>query len=211
MPQISKNDVSLQQQYNELKKEEARLVKEIQNDNLKDTAKTRERTRDIKEYRSKLKEVRKEMDAIVSSTDDMVKGIAKSVKEVSKVGAEAGNMGGFFRDMAKEASKAGKQFALLGDELADAMISGDKSKTKLINKMMDGENKILDVMKSKSAFMTADLDTMLEQAKTNLKNGMLTRGLSKNAKNLLKQQVQQLKTMKLYKVIQVKKILLNHI
>ena len=58
MPQISKNDVSLQQQYNELKKEEARLVKEIQNDNLKDTAKTRERTRDIKEYRSKLKEVR---------------------------------------------------------------------------------------------------------------------------------------------------------
>ena len=196
MPQISKNDVSLQQQYNELKKEEARLVKEIQNDNLKDTAKTRERTRDIKEYRSKLKEVRKEMDAIVSSTDDMVKGIAKSVKEVSKVGAEAGNMGGFFRDMAKEASKAGKQFALLGDELADAMISGDKSKTKLINKMMDGENKILDVMKSKSAFMTADLDTMLEQAKTNLKNGMLTRGLSKNAKNLLKQQVQQLKTMK---------------
>ena len=196
MPQISKNDVSLQQQYNELKKEEARLVKEIQNDNLKDTAKTRERTRDIKEYRSKLKEVRKEMDAIVSSTDDMVKGIAKSVKEVSKVGAEAGNMGGFFRDMAKEASKAGKQFALLGDELADAMISGDKSKTKLINKMMDGENKILDVMKSKSAFMNADLDTMLEQAKTNLKNGMLTRGLSKNAKNLLKQQVQQLKTMK---------------
>ena len=55
MPQINKNDISLQQQYNELKKEEARLVKEIQNDNLKDTAKTRERTRDIKEYRVKLK------------------------------------------------------------------------------------------------------------------------------------------------------------
>ena len=196
MPQINKNDISLQQQYNELKKEEARLVKEIQNDNLKDTAKTRERTRDIKEYRVKLKEVQKQMDSIVSSTDDMVKGLGKSVKEVSKVGAEAGNLGGFFKDMAKEASKAGKQFALLGDELADAMISGDKSKVKLLNKVFEGEDKIMDVMKSKSAFMNADLDTMLEQAKTNLENGKLTKNLSRNAKNLLKQQVQQLKTMK---------------
>ena len=34
MPQISKNEVSLQHQYNELKKEEDRLDKEIQNDNL---------------------------------------------------------------------------------------------------------------------------------------------------------------------------------
>tara|TARA_Y100000004_G_scaffold81128_1_gene91149 strand:+ start:10555 stop:13440 length:2886 start_codon:yes stop_codon:yes gene_type:complete len=196
VPQINKNDISLQQQYNELKKEEARLVKEIQNDNLKDTAKTRERTRDIKEYRVKLKEVQKQMDSIVSSTDDMVKGLGKSVKEVSKVGAEAGNLGGFFKDMAKEASKAGKQFALLGDELADAMISGDKSKVKLLNKVFEGEDKIMDVMKSKSAFMNADLDTMLEQAKTNLENGKLTKNLSRNAKNLLKQQVQQLKTMK---------------
>ena len=54
----------------------------------------------------------------------------------------------------------------------------------------------MDVMKSKSAFMNADLDTMLEQAKTNLENGKLTKNLSRNAKNLLKQQVQQLKTMK---------------
>ena len=196
MPQINKNDISLQQQYNELKKEEARLVKEIQNDNLKDTAKTRERTRDIKEYRVKLKEVQKQMDSIVSSTDDMVKGLGKSVKEVSKVGAEAGNLGGFFKDMAKEASKAGKQFALLGDELADAMISGEKSKVKLLNKVFEGEDKIMEVMKSKSAFMDAELDVMLEQAKANLENGKLTKNLSKNAKNLLQQQVQQLKTMK---------------
>ena len=201
MPQISKKDLTIAEQYNELLKDRNREEKKL-NEMMKIGSSARrggntellKQNKLLDDANKKIADFRKEISQSEGGAERLTKSIGKMASDIKLIPRKAKELGNFFGKLADKSKEMGDSFAALGTELTDAMVSGDKAREAFVRKAFNAEKEILGIMQSKTKFMEADLDASIAAAEARIDEAKSMRNVSTVHKNILKYQLQQLKT-----------------